>query len=59
MSDMIERGVEVGEPDSDADGDLIPWSMSKDEALNHIAREMAIRDDPGDFIDICWFKPPR
>lgn len=51
--------MEVGEPDSDADGDLIPWSMSKDEALNHIAREMAIRDDPGDFIDICWFKPPR
>ncbi|MFF3515900.1 hypothetical protein [Streptomyces sp. NPDC002573] len=56
VSDMIERGVKVGEPSSNADEDLVAWDLPKDEILIRIAKEMAVREDPGDFIDICWFR---
>ncbi|MCW7947417.1 hypothetical protein AAW14_37210 [Streptomyces hygroscopicus] len=56
ISDMIERGVKVGDPSSNSDEDLTPWNMPKGEVLNRITKEMAMRDDPSDFIDICWFR---
>ncbi len=56
IADMIDQGVRVGDPNPRPDEELIEWVMPKGEVLHRIAEEMAKRDDPSDFIDICWFR---
>ncbi|WP_206503209.1 hypothetical protein [Streptomyces chrestomyceticus] len=55
ISDMLDRGVQVGDLGSHEDEDFVPWNLSRDQALQKIASEMKQYDDPLDFVNICWF----
>ncbi|OKI89977.1 hypothetical protein AMK11_02050 [Streptomyces sp. CB02414] len=55
ISDMLDRGVRIGDMSPRDGEEVIPWGVSKQEALDRVALEMRDHEDPIDFIDICWF----
>lgn len=57
ISDMIDRGVDVGDSIKDSPG-FIPWETSKTETLARISQEMGKYEDPFDYVYICWFAAP-
>ncbi|MFJ7077823.1 hypothetical protein [Streptomyces sp. NPDC098781] len=55
IGDMLDQGVRIGDM-SPRDGEgVLPWDLSKEDALARVADEMTRYEDPVDFIDICWF----
>lgn len=55
IGDMLDQGVQIGDMSSRDGEGVLPWGVSKEEALDRVASEMKRYDDPIDFIDICWF----
>ncbi|MFE7136066.1 hypothetical protein ACFVIM_35000 [Streptomyces sp. NPDC057638] len=55
VGDMIDQGVAVGDLSPREGEEFLPWNVSKGEALARIAEGMRTREDPLDFMDICWF----
>ncbi|MFC5804422.1 hypothetical protein, partial [Streptomyces formicae] len=55
ISDMLDRGVQIGDMSSKKGETLVPWRVSKEAALSRVADEMRRLDDPMEFIKICWF----
>lgn len=58
ISDMLDQGVRIGDMSPRKGEDVLPWNLSKEEALQRVAKEMRQYDNPIDFIDICWFTAP-
>ena len=52
---MLDRGIRVGDVSPREGEEVIPWDLSREEALHRIEREMQMYDDPSDYINICWF----
>lgn len=52
---MISQGIEVGSMSPVEGEGFTPWGLPPEESLKRVEVEMRKREDPLDFIDICWF----
>ncbi|OIJ95673.1 hypothetical protein BIV24_08750 [Streptomyces colonosanans] len=55
IGDMLNRGITIGDM-SPRDGEgVIPWNLSREQALRKVAAETGKYEDSLDYVKICWF----